>query len=88
MPTATIDYSPLQANRKFYLDNKEKLVKKYNGQHILLHDLKVVKTGENWAELAYYGLSTYGVGNFCVQFCTKEDHVADLSHIIRLIHGA
>lgn len=48
----TIDYSPLKENRKFYLENKAQLLKKYNEKYILLYDCKVVNSSNDGALLS------------------------------------
>lgn len=88
MTASTIDYSALKKNKEYYVSHKDELLKKYEGQYILLYECEVKKSSTNWAELAQHGVSTYGAGNFCVQLCIKQEPVADVSHIIRTIHGA
>ncbi len=88
MTKTTIDYKPLHKNKEYYLRNKDSLLRKFEGQFILLHECEVVDHGQNGALLAQKAIDKYGVWNFCVQFCAKDEPKADVSHIIKIIHGA
>lgn len=63
------DFPIVQQNIDYFLAHKEELMKKYKNKYILIFDEKVMKSSEDMLELSIHGRDTYGLGNFCIQFC-------------------
>lgn len=37
-----------EKNFKWYLDNQERLVEKYNGRHIVIHECEIISLGDRY----------------------------------------
>ncbi|MFZ1705024.1 MAG: hypothetical protein WAT79_11810 [Saprospiraceae bacterium] len=66
-------HTTVQDNFSWYIDNQGELIKKYNNKHLVIVDKDVVKTFDDKALAYFYGVENFGLGNFCLQFCTKGD---------------
>ncbi len=54
---------------KFYLDNQNDLVKKYNGQFIVIKDCKVIGVYSSEIEAVQATAKEHAMGTFLVQKC-------------------
>ena len=63
---------------KFYIENKEELVKKYENKILVLKDQSVAGVFNSTPEAYNFGVEKYGLGNFALQQVTKgpEGHTA------------
>ncbi len=58
---------------KYYLDNQDELVKKYEGKYLVI-TAEGVQGAYDTLESGYdTALKTYGKGNFMLQLCTKGE---------------
>lgn len=65
---------------KFYLDNKEELMKKYEGKVLVIKDEKIVNAFNSVSDAYNFGSTTYGLGNFSIQEVKKETDNTVLYH--------
>ena len=63
----------LKKDYQFFLDNKEELVKKYGGMHIVISNQKVMGCYDNENDAYYDAAEKYGLGNFIIQLCTADE---------------
>ena len=63
----------LESEFKYYLDNRDELVKKFLGRYLIIKDQQVV--GDYATEMDAYndGLSKYEPGAFLIQQCLPGD---------------
>ena len=61
--------SPLKQEFKFYLDNQDDLVKKYNGKFIVIKDQKVIGAYDSEIDAVEKTAREYELGTFLVQKC-------------------
>ena len=59
----------LEKEFKYYLQNQEELVKKYNGKFVVIKDLKVIGTYESELEAIKKTAEKYELGTFLIQKC-------------------
>ena len=78
----------LKKNYQYFLDNKEELVKKYNGKHIVIVNCEVVGFYNDEIEAYNEAVKKYGLGNFIIQLCTEEGYVAIFHSRVRTCHAA
>ena len=57
----------------YFKINKDELVNKYSGQYIVITEDGVVGCFADENEAYYNSVEKYGLGNFIVQICTKND---------------
>lgn len=58
---------------KWYLDNQDYLVERYNNKYIVIKDNEVVDSYESEDEAYFSAKEKYGLGNFIVQLCTPGE---------------
>ena len=63
----------LQKAFQYYLDHQENLVKKYNGQFIVIKDDKVIGSYDNELEAVEVTSKEFEIGTFLVQFVSPGD---------------
>lgn len=56
---------------KYYIDNQDKLVKKYSDKYLVITDNGVVATFTEESEAYYYAVKEFGLGSFILQKCSK-----------------
>ncbi len=68
----------LKKEFKWYLDNQNDLVKKYNGKIIVIKDCEVIGTFDEIGTAVEETSKTYDMGTFLVQKCSsgEEDYTA------------
>lgn len=54
-------------NLNFYIEHQDNLVKKYDGQFIVLYNGKFVKNFKDLDSALSFGVPKYGKGNFSIQ---------------------
>jgi hypothetical protein len=60
----------LQQEFQWYLDNQNELVKKYDGQYLVIAGKTIVYSSKNKEEAGRKGLEMVGAGKFILQLCT------------------
>jgi len=60
----------LEKEFKYYLDNQDKLLKKYNGKVIVIVDEMVVGEYSNKKDAYLESIKTYAPGSFLIMECT------------------
>ena len=63
----------LEKEFRYYLDNQDKLVNKYNGRYLVIVDEKVVGDYGSHVEAVFEAKKKYEVGTFLIQECTEGD---------------
>jgi hypothetical protein len=63
----------LEKEFKYYLDNQEELVKKYDGRTLVIIDDKVVGNYDNFKEAYTDSLNKFEAGTFLIQKCSPGD---------------
>lgn len=61
---------------KYYIENQEELLKKYDGEFIVIKDLKVVGNYKDKESAYNESIKKYPIGTFLIQHCTpgKNDY--------------
>jgi hypothetical protein len=66
---------------KYYLDNQNELLKRYNGKVIVIIDEQVVGDYESYEEAFFDSIEKYELGKFLIQECTEgEDAYTQTFH--------
>lgn len=60
----------LEKEFKFYLDNQEKLVREYNGKHIVIKDDAVIGAYDSNSEAYFETIKKHELGTFLIQLCS------------------
>ncbi len=63
----------LDTEFQFYLSHQDKLVKKYNGKHIVIVGTNVVGAYDSHLDAVLKSRESYKPGNFLVQKCTPGE---------------
>jgi hypothetical protein len=63
---------PLEKEFKYYLDNQEELVKKYNGKVIVIKNQKVIGVYDSEITAIQETSKNESLGTFLVQKCTLD----------------
>lgn len=58
---------------KYYLDNQNELVKKYNHRFLVIKDCKVIGDYESYDKALFETSKTHELGTFLIQECTEGD---------------
>ena len=58
---------------KYYLDNQDALVEKYNGKYLVITGQGVEGVYDTEPEGYYAAVARFGLGNFMLQLCTPGD---------------
>jgi len=58
---------------KYYLDNKEYLLKNYKDKYIVIVGEKVVNSFKSEQEAYEFGVNKHGLGNFLIQYCGETN---------------
>ena len=58
---------------KYYLDNQDKLVEKYNGRVVVIRGEDVVGDYSSYEEAHFESKRKYEMGTFLLQLCTPGD---------------
>jgi len=61
---------PLEKEFKYFIENKDNLVKKYNGKYIVIKDRKVIGDYDSEIEAIQKTSKDESLGTFLVQKCT------------------
>lgn len=64
----------LEKEFKYYLDNQEKLVQKYEGKHLVIVGEEVVGVFSSDEEAFFDSEKKYKSGTFLIQFCERGDN--------------
>jgi len=67
---------PLEKEFKYYIENQNKLVKKYNNKYVVIKNKKVIGVYDSEAEAVQETSKNEPLGTFLVQKCTpgKESY--------------
>lgn len=69
-----MDYcAMIEALFKYYLENQDALVKKYDGKYIVITEDGVMGAFDTVRDGYDMGLNRFGKGNFMLQLCTPGD---------------
>jgi hypothetical protein len=60
----------LEKEFKYYLDNQDEIVDKFNGKVLVIKDNKVEYDAENLYEAYKWGIDRYKLGTFLIQKCS------------------
>lgn len=52
---------------KYYKDNQQELVAKYNGKTLIFRDEELLDVKETFTEAYDFAVTNYGIGNFSLQ---------------------
>lgn len=65
---------------KWYLQNQESLVEKYNGKYIVIVNNSVVDCFDDENDAYFAAQNKYGLGNFLIQWCApgEEAYTVDM----------
>jgi len=63
---------PLEKEFKYFIENKDNLVKKYNGRYIVIKDRKVIGDYDSEVEAIQKTSKDESLGTFLVQKCTLD----------------
>ena len=63
----------LEKEFKYYLDNQDELVKKYNGKYLVIRDNAVVETFKSEDDAYFSSVEKYVPGTFMIQRCSPGD---------------
>jgi hypothetical protein len=63
----------LEKEFKYYLDNQDELVKKYDGRTLVIIDNEIVGDYDNFKEAYTDSLSKFEPGTFLIQKCSPGD---------------
>ena len=63
----------LEKEFKFYLDNQEKLVREYNGKHIVIKDETVIGAYNSNSEAYFETIKKHELGTFLIQLCSPGE---------------
>ena len=63
----------LQEQFKYYLDNQENLVKKYNGKFLVIKDLSIKGNFDSFEDALTWAAKEFEIGTFLIQECTQGD---------------
>lgn len=71
-------YSPvnkdmLENDFKYYLDNQEELVKKYNGKFLVIKDQSIIGVYDTKQAAYDDATSKFQIGTFLIQFCLSGE---------------
>ena len=58
---------------KYYLDNQDELVKKYNGRVLVIMGEQVVDDYDNYDDALFNSVKKYKLGSFLLQECTEGE---------------
>ena len=64
---------PLEKEFKYFIENKDNLVKKYNGKYIVIKDRKVIGDYDSEIEAIQKTSKDESLGTFLVQKCTLDN---------------
>lgn len=68
-----INYTMLDKEFKYYIDNQQTLVEEYNGKFLVIKDEKVIGTYDS-EDTAYFETEkNHEPGTFLIQFCEPGD---------------
>ncbi len=65
---------------KFYLENKEELIKKYEGKVLVIKNAEIVGVYDAVSDAYNFGVENYGLGNFSLQEVKKDPTNTVLYH--------
>lgn len=63
----------LQALNNFYIQNEQKLIEKYGGQFIVIHDEKVADSFGSERDAYIYAVNHFQVGTFLIREVIAPD---------------
>jgi len=63
----------LKKEFKYYLDNQNELLKKYNNRVLVIIDNRVVGDYENFEQAYFQSIKKYEPGTFLIQECTEGE---------------
>ena len=63
----------LEKEFKYYLDNQDELVQKYDGKSLVIIGEKVVGSYDTNEEAYFESKKKYKLGTFLIQFCEKGE---------------
>ena len=78
------DFMSLDNEFKFYLDNQDEFVKKYNNKHVVVINNKVVGSFKTAGEAYMFAIEKYEPGKFLIQLVTKGDEAYTAQFQLRM----
>ena len=63
----------LEKEFEYYLDNQEKLLKKYDGRVLVIVGEQVVGDFDNYEDALFDSIKKYELGTFLLQECTEGE---------------
>jgi hypothetical protein len=63
----------LEKEFKYYLENQQELVKKYNGKYLVIRDNDVIGAYDKESDALFKSEEKYPLGTFLIQKCTPGD---------------
>lgn len=70
----------LDKNYQYFVDNLENLIKEYKGKFLVIHNQKIVGVYDNELEAYNDSSKKYGLGEFIIQKCVKEEDQTAVFH--------
>lgn len=64
--------SNLNDDYQFFLDNKGKLLKDYEGKYLIISNKEVKDASINEEKAYTEAIKKYGIGNFIIQYCSAN----------------
>jgi len=64
--------------KKYYVENREALLKKYQGKYIAIFNNKVIDSGKNFSKLATRVYKNYGYQTIYMPFVTAKEKVVKI----------
>lgn len=67
----------------FYKDNKDEILKKYNGRYVVIVGNKIVGIYDKKEDAVLETMKDHEMGSFLVKHVTEEERVAILSRVAK-----
>lgn len=62
----------LNQDYKFFLDNKDELVKRYSNKYLVISNKEVKGVYDREQKAYSIGVTKFGLGNFIIQYCSDN----------------
>ncbi|MDR1130321.1 MAG: hypothetical protein LBK96_05015 [Prevotellaceae bacterium] len=63
----------LEKEFKYYLDNQEELVKKYDGRTLVIINNEIVGDYDNWEDAYFDSMDKFESGTYLIQDCSEGE---------------
>lgn len=74
--TTTLDIDIFEISKEYYKENKNELLKKYEGKHIAIIGKEVVDSDKDFPELIKRVYKIYGYENIFMPYVDKQENIA------------